>query len=114
MSKLNTWRQGYHRQPRWLRVSEWCLLAYLLYALLLGLVTPYVLTSKLPTALSQSLGREVTVEAISINPFLLRIRVTNFSIAEAEQRNDFVRFSQLEADAAFWRTLYHSILIFGQ
>jgi hypothetical protein len=105
MSKLNTWRQGYHRQPRWLRVSEWCLLAYLLYALLLGLVTPYVLTSKLPAALSQSLGREVTVEAISINPFLLRIRVTNFSIAEAEQRNDFVRFSQLEADAAFWRTL---------
>ncbi|MDY6927883.1 MAG: DUF748 domain-containing protein [Pseudomonadota bacterium] len=105
MSKLNTWRQGYHQQPRWLRVSEWCLLAYLLYALLLGLVTPYVLTSKLPAALSQSLGREVTVEAISINPFLLRIRVTNFSIAEAEQRNDFVRFSQLEADAAFWRTL---------
>ena len=105
MSKLNTWRKGYHRQPRWLRVSEWCLLAYLLYALLLGLVTPYVLTSKLPAALSQSLGREVTVEAISINPFLLRIRVTNFSIAEAEQRNDFVRFSQLEADAAFWRTL---------
>ena len=105
MSKLNTWRKGYHQQPRWLRASEWCLLAYLLYALLLGLVTPYVLTSKLPTALSQSLGREVTVEAISINPFLLRIRVTNFSIAEADQRNDFVRFSQLEADAAFWRTL---------
>ena len=105
MSKLNTWRKGYHQQPRWLRVSEWCLLAYLLYALLLGLVTPYVLTSKLPAALSQSLGREVTVEAISINPFLLRIRVTNFSIAEADQRNDFVRFSQLEADAAFWRTL---------
>ena len=105
MSKLNTWRKGYHQQPRWLRASEWCLLAYLLYALLLGLVTPYVLTSKLPAALSQSLGREVTVEAISINPFLLRIRVTNFSIAEADQRNDFVRFSQLEADAAFWRTL---------
>ncbi len=105
MSKLNTWRKGYHQQPRWLRVSEWCLLAYLLYALLLGLVTPYVLTAKLPAALSQSLGREVTVEAISINPFLLRIRVTNFSIAEADQRNDFVRFSQLEADAAFWRTL---------
>ena len=105
MSKLNTWRKGYHQQPRWLRASEWCLLAYLLYALLLGLVTPYVLTSKLPAALSQSLGREVTVEAISINPFLLRIRVTNFSIAEADQRNDFIRFSQLEADAAFWRTL---------
>ena len=105
MSKLNTWRQGYHRQPRWLRVSEWCLLAYLLYALLLGLLTPYVLTSKLPAALSQTLGREVTVDTISINPFLLRIRVTNFSIAEADQRNDFIRFSQLEADAAFWRTL---------
>ena len=105
MSKLNTWRKGYHQQPRWLRVSEWCLLAYLLYALLLGLLTPYVLTSKLPAALSQTLGREVTVDTISINPFLLRIRVTNFSIAEADQRNDFVRFSQLEADAAFWRTL---------
>ena len=105
MSKLNTWRKGYHQQPRWLRASEWCLLAYSLYALLLGLITPYVLTAKLPAALSQTLGREVTVDTISINPFLLRIRVTNFSIAEADQRNDFIRFSQLEADAAFWRTL---------
>lgn len=105
MSKLNTWRKGYHQQPRWLRVSEWCLLAYLLYALLLGLMTPYVLTSKLPATLSQSLGREVTVETISINPFLLRVRVANFRIAEVEQQADFVRFTQLEADAAFWRTL---------
>lgn len=105
MSKLNTWREGHHQQPRWLRVGEWCLLAYLLYALLLGLVTPYVLTSKLPAALSQSLGREVTVETISINPFLLRVRVANFRIAEADQQGDFIRFTQLEADAAFWRTL---------
>ena len=105
MSKLNTWRQGYHRQPRWLRVSEWCLLAYSLYALLLGLLTPYVLTSKLPAALSQTLGREVTVDTISINPFLLRVRVANFRIAEADQQGDFIRFTQLEADAAFWRTL---------
>ncbi|MEC9260047.1 MAG: DUF748 domain-containing protein [Pseudomonadota bacterium] len=105
MSKLNTWRKGFHQQPRWLRVSEWCLLAYLLYALLLGLITPYVLTAKLPTALSQSLGREVTVETISINPFLLRVRVANFRIAEADQQGDFIRFTQLEADAAFWRTL---------
>ncbi|MFC3200444.1 DUF748 domain-containing protein [Alteromonas oceani] len=105
MSKLNTWRKGYHQQPRWLRVSEWCLLAYLLYALLLGLITPYVLTAKLPTVLSQSLGREVTVDTISINPFLLRVRVANFRIAEADQQGDFIRFTQLEADAAFWRTL---------
>ena len=105
MSKLNTWRKGYHQQPRWLRASEWCLLAYSLYALLLGLITPYVLTAKLPAALSQTLGREVTVDTISINPFLLRVRVVNFRIAEAEQQSDFIRFSQLEADAAFWRTL---------
>ena len=105
MSKITTWRRGYHEQPRWLRISEWCLLAYVLYAVVLGLVTPYVLTSKLPTALSQSLGREVTVENISINPFLLRVRVANFRIAEADQQGDFVRFKQLEVDAAFWRTL---------
>ncbi len=105
MSKFNTWRKGYHQQPRWLRVSEWCLLAYSLYALLLGLLTPYVLTSKLPAALSQTLGREVTVDTISINPFLLRVRVANFRIAEADQQGDFIRFTQLEADAAFWRTL---------
>lgn len=105
MSKITTWRKGYHEQPRWLRISEWCLLAYVLYAVVLGLVTPYVLTSKLPTALSQSLGREVTVENISINPFLLRVRVANFRIAEADQQGDFVRFKQLEVDAAFWRTL---------
>lgn len=106
MSKLfRSFRASYRSQSLWLRLSQWLLLAYFIYALILGLLTPYILAQKLPALLSQTLGRQVTIEKININPFLLRVRITDFHIAEADGNDNFFRFKQLELDAGFWRTL---------
>lgn len=107
MTKLNTLLGTYRQQPRWMRIALWLTTIYLLYALLLGLLTPAILKAKLPHALSKTLGREVSVEDITINPFLLRARLQNFRIAEAgtNSNEDFFRFSRLEVDVGFWQSL---------
>ncbi len=96
---------SFSRLPRWLRISTYLVTAYLLYALLLGVITPLILQSQLPKSLSETLGRQVTVDKIRINPFLLRARVSGFAIAEQNSSDAFVRFDLLEADIGFWRTL---------
>lgn len=98
---------GFKQQPRWVRFSSYLLVVYLCYALLLGVIAPLILQAKVPAALSELLGRQVTVTKITINPFLLRARVNGFSIKEASSSADFVRFDQLEVDVGFWSTLLH-------
>ncbi len=102
---LTSFRAAFKHQPRWLKISEYLLAAYLLYALIAGLIIPAVLTAKLPGMLSQQLGRTVMVEDISINPFLLRARVSDFDIKSEDEQSSFVAFSALEVQISFWRSL---------
>ncbi|GGF53001.1 DUF748 domain-containing protein [Alteromonas lipolytica] len=106
MKKLETLQNAYRTQPRAVRISTWLIAFYLLYALLLGLLTPYVLQSKVPQWLGDFTGRQVSIQKITINPFLLRIRVTDFRIAEADSNDDFFRFGLLELDAGFLTSLF--------
>lgn len=97
---------SFKQQPKWRRIATYFLLAYLFYALILGLVAPMVLESKAPKILSEQLGRNVSIESIRINPFLLRARVSGFSIEEASNDEPFITFTQLEVDVGFWQTLF--------
>ena len=72
----------FSKQAKWVRITTYLVIAYLIYALILGVITPLVLQSQLPSALSEKTGRDVNIEKIRINPFLLRVRVTNFQINE--------------------------------
>ena len=67
-------------KPKWFRLSTYLVLIYLTYALLIGVVTPAVLKAKLPNIVKENIGRDAAVEDIAINPFLLKIEVTNFVI----------------------------------
>jgi len=67
-------------QPKWFRLSTYLVLIYLTYAFLIGVVTPAVLKAKLPNIVKENTGRDAAVEDIAINPFLLKIEVTNFVI----------------------------------
>lgn len=96
---------SFSRLPRWLRISTYLIIAYLVYALILGVITPLVLQSQLPKSLTETLGRQTSIDKIRINPFLLRVRVTGFAIAEQNSNDAFVRFDLLETDFGFWRTL---------
>ncbi|ANB24878.1 hypothetical protein A6F57_06445 [Alteromonas stellipolaris] len=97
---------SFKQQPKWRRIATYFLLAYLFYALILGLIAPLVLESKAPKILSEKLGRNVSIDSIRINPFLLRARVSGFSIEEASSDEAFIAFTLLELDVGFWQTLF--------
>ncbi|MDO6567354.1 DUF748 domain-containing protein [Alteromonas sp. 1_MG-2023] len=97
---------SFKQQPKWRRISTYVVLAYLFYALLVGLITPAILESKVPKILSEKLGRNVAIEHIRINPFLLRLRLSDFSIEEADSTEQFIAFKLLEVDIGFWQTLF--------
>ena len=107
-------------KPKWFRLSTYLVLIYLTYALLIGVVTPAVLKAKLPNIVKENTGRDAAVENIAINPFLLKIEVTNFVIYpnihssnESEdnvvilnQENHFFSVGNVSLDVGFWQSLF--------
>jgi hypothetical protein len=107
-------------KPKWFRLSTYLVLIYLTYALLIGVVTPAVLKAKLPNIVKENIERDAAVEDIAINPFLLKIEVTNFVIYpnihssnESEdnvviqnQENHFFSVGNVSLDVGFWQSLF--------
>ncbi|MFV0576669.1 MAG: DUF748 domain-containing protein [Vibrio sp.] len=91
--------------PLFIRITSYLLSLYALFTLILGLLIPAVAQSQLPDQLSKLLGRQVAVEKVSINPFLLRLQVNGFVIKEADQKRNFVSFENLDVQIAFWRSV---------
>ncbi|PSW01113.1 DUF748 domain-containing protein [Photobacterium lipolyticum] len=95
----------FKRAPKSVRVLTNLLLAYGCYAMLLALLIPAVIQSQAPKKLSELLGRDVRIAEASINPFLLRARISGFEISEQEKPVNFASFQQLELEFSFWRSL---------
>lgn len=95
----------FRQAPKPFRYGVYVLSAYLVYVVALGLITPAVLQAKLPDMLTQQLGRTVALRQIRINPFLLRVRLDDFSIQEAHSDKTFTRFERLEVEINFWQSL---------
>lgn len=91
--------------PKYLRVSTYLLLAYAAYAIIVGLIAPTIIESQGPKQLRQLLGREVKIEKVSINPFLLKSKINNVSVLESDQQQVFSQFQSLEIELNFWRSL---------
>jgi len=95
--------------PKWFRVSTYLVLAYLTYALLIGIVTPAVLKAKLPNLVKENIGRNATVEEITINPFLLKIDISHFVIYSdpnfSNNGEHFFSVGGLSLDFGFWQSL---------
>ena len=96
--------------PKWFRVSTYLVLAYLTYALLIGIVTPAVLKAKLPNLVKENIGRNATVEEITINPFLLKIDISHFVIYSdpnfSNNGEHFFSVGNLSLDFGFWQSLF--------
>ncbi|MGF1756790.1 DUF748 domain-containing protein [Photobacterium sagamiensis] len=95
----------FKRAPKSVRVLTYLLLAYACYALLLGLLVPAVIQSQAPKKLSELLGRDVRIAEASINPFLLRARISGIEISEQEKPANFASLQHLELEFSFWRSL---------
>ncbi|MBD1577813.1 DUF748 domain-containing protein [Vibrio sp. S11_S32] len=95
----------FKQAPLILRIVSYLLLIYGFYAIIFGLIIPAVAQSQAPKQLSALLGREVQIQKVSINPFLLRVRVNGFDIKEQDVKDSFVNFDQLELQLSFWRSI---------
>ncbi|MEI8646688.1 hypothetical protein P4S73_00285 [Paraglaciecola sp. Hal342] len=61
--------RSFQAQAKWVRISTYFIITYVIYALIVGVVTPLILQSQLPSVLSDKTGRSVSIEKVGINPF---------------------------------------------
>ncbi len=92
--------------PKFVKISTYLSIAYVTYAITVGLIAPAVIESQTPKQLGQLIGREVKLEKVSINPFLLRAKIDNFAILESDQQQPFTQFQSLEVELNFWRSIF--------
>lgn len=85
----------------------WTLVGVLVVFAAIGfLALPPILKSKLEETLSQVLHREVTVEAVRVNPFAPSVTVRGLSVRDRTADGAFVRFDELYANAA-WTSIFY-------
>jgi hypothetical protein len=73
-------------------------IGFLLYSVAGFWLLPSVLKSVLEKKLAENLNRSVAIEAIQINPYLLRITVNNFRIDKHDRDGHFIAFNRLFMD----------------
>ncbi|WP_041522021.1 DUF748 domain-containing protein [Gilvimarinus agarilyticus] len=86
------------------------LVLYLLYVLLGYFYLPGKLKSLAETEGSELLGRTVSAEAFSYNPFTFELTSQNFAIAD-EPEHPLLQWQQLRVNAGFWATLWNRHLV---
>ena len=80
-TSFSNFRQRFTRAPRYQRICSYALVVYLIYALLLGLLVPYLTKSIAPEKMSALLGRPVLIEDVTINPFKRRNNKISLALA---------------------------------
>lgn len=103
---FSDFRQKFLRAPRYQRRLSYALVVYLFYALLLGLLTPYLVKSNAPEKMSALLGRPVQIQDVTINPFTLKFEIKGFEIQTLEQQ-DFVGVGRLTLQVNLWKSLFN-------
>ena len=68
--------------PRTRKIAIWAVSLVVLFGVLLGLVAPPLLRGKIAGDLSQKLHREVTIEQIRLNPYVMTATVRGFLMKE--------------------------------
>ncbi|KXO12533.1 hypothetical protein AKG98_3726 [Moritella sp. JT01] len=103
---FSNFRQKFSGAPRYQRLLSYALVAYLMYALLLGLLAPYLAKSIAPEKISALLGRPVQLQDVSINPFTLKFEIKGFAIQTQDQQ-DFTGIGRLTLQINLWKSLFN-------
>ncbi|MCJ8350588.1 DUF748 domain-containing protein [Moritella sp.] len=103
---FSNFKQKFSSAPRYQRFLSYALVAYLMYALLLGLLVPYLAKSMAPEKISALLGRPVQIQDVAINPFTLKFEIKGFEIQTQEQQ-DFVGIGRLTLQINLWKSLFN-------
>jgi hypothetical protein len=99
-------RQRFSSAPRYQRLLTYTLVAYLIYAILLGLLVPYLVKSIAPEKASALVNRPVLLEDVSINPFTLKFEITGFEIQTPDQQ-EFISLGRITLQANLWKSLFN-------
>ncbi|QFI37771.1 DUF748 domain-containing protein [Moritella marina ATCC 15381] len=102
----SNFRQRFSRAPRYQRLLTYTLVAYLIYAMLLGLLVPYLVKSIAPEKASALVNRPVLLEDVSINPFTLRFEIKGFEIQTPNQE-EFINLGRITLQANLWKSLFN-------
>ena len=80
--------------------------AVALYGILGGLIAPPIVKHVLQNQLRERLGREASLDRVTINPYTLQVSLKGLRLYEADGKAVFVSFDELDADgsaASAWR-----------
>src|SRR5262245_14272770 len=80
------------------RVLRWTAITIVTYAILGFLIAPPIVKWQLAKQVTKQLGREATIDKLSINPFALSVRVRGFLLKERSSAEPAVRFDELYAN----------------
>ena len=103
---MDTPLQWWRRRGWGARILVILIALYLLYVLAVFFVLPGWLRDKSEAALSDLLGRPVSIERLALNPLTLSATVENFAIADPTTET-LAGFQRLYVNAEFWAALFH-------
>ena len=86
------------RHPRTRKIAIWSVSIIVAIGVLLGLIAPPLLRGKIAAELSNKLHREVTIEQIKINPYVMTVAVRGFTMKERQSQTTAVSFDELLVD----------------
>ncbi|MGI2177043.1 DUF748 domain-containing protein [Shewanella frigidimarina] len=92
-------------RSRILKLALYGLTVYLLGCAVLGGLIPYIAKQQAPTILTEQLGRNVTLQDISINPFTLELAVSGFAINELDSPKTFASFATAYGNIQLWQSI---------
>ncbi|WP_299573330.1 DUF748 domain-containing protein [uncultured Shewanella sp.] len=107
MPSIITLKQAFINRPRYQKIAIIGSFIYLLFVLTLGLLIPLIATKQAPKSLSELLGRQVSIEAIKVNPFTFEVSLSQFTINEDDNKQAFFHLDSLDVDIMFWRSLFN-------
>jgi uncharacterized protein involved in outer membrane biogenesis len=92
----NTWKPSRRLRSAALAIA----IAVGLYAVIGGLIAPPLVKKTLAGKLGERLGRAVTIDDLTFNPFTLAATVKGMRIMEADGKTPFVSLDQLDLDGS--------------
>jgi len=87
------------------KLTLYGLTIYLLSCAVLGGLIPYIAKQQAPEILAEQLGRNVSLQDISINPFTLELTVSGLVINELNSQQTFASLATLYSNIQLWQSI---------
>ncbi len=79
--------------------------ALVIYSLSGFLLLPWLIKTRTPALLNDTLHRKASLEQVSFNPFTLELDIDGFRLLEADRQTLFVSFRHLYLNYGLWQTI---------